>query len=504
MANGKQRIYFSSLIGDKYKIWNAEKIILDGGTGSGKTYFIQNILIPYAEQNNKNVLYLCNRRLLYDELLPEMSKHKNVTLMLYQILQKSLKNNTIMDRYDFVIADECHYLYSDALFNEYTDLAYKFLLEQENNVVIFMSATAPTFFRNLQQFRIVKGTNVFSISKDYSYVNSIYFYDANDLVNVIDDIIQKHPYDKIMVFVNSMDRLKEMHDIYENIAYFMSSKSTTRKDIIELCDNGCIKQYKPDYVTFDRKILFATKALDNGVNIKDTAIKHIFSEIFDIDSVIQAIGRKRCMGIDDTCNFYFKDYKKNALDRFLEFNNEQYEPVKKYLQSKSDFLEELKRDNVDIREFARKNRIMYTDWNDKEQIQINNVRYQKYRMDHNIITSMKTNSYRTVLLKYLGSELSDKMKELQIITSSKDIFLEYIKSIEGRKLFKEEQKILKAKMRDLLGLNDRTMGIGVCNGKLSDCQYQYKIISEKENSRKSSNWKKRYWMIISLKKNKPP
>ena len=125
-------------------------------------------------------------------------------------------------------------------------------------------------------------------------------------------------------------------------------------------------------------------------------------------------------------------------------------------------------------------------------------------MDHNIITSMKTNSYRTVLLKYLGSELSDKMKELQIITSSKDIFLEYIKSIEGRKLFKEEQKILKAKMRDLLGLNDRTMGIGVCNGKLSDCQYQYKIISEKENSRKSSNWKKRYWMIISLKKNKPP
>ena len=37
MANGKQRMYFSDLIGEKYKSWNNTKVILDGGTGSGKS-----------------------------------------------------------------------------------------------------------------------------------------------------------------------------------------------------------------------------------------------------------------------------------------------------------------------------------------------------------------------------------------------------------------------------------------------------------------------------------
>lgn len=33
---------FSDLIEDKYKSWKDTRIILDGGTGSGKTYFVLN------------------------------------------------------------------------------------------------------------------------------------------------------------------------------------------------------------------------------------------------------------------------------------------------------------------------------------------------------------------------------------------------------------------------------------------------------------------------------
>lgn len=506
MANSnKNRLFFSDIIGDKYKIWNKEFIILDGGTGSGKTYFIQHILIPYAEKLKKSILYLCNRRSLYDELLQLIRNHEYVELMLYQVLQEYLRNDKPVGEFDYIIADECHYLYGDALFNEYTDLSHKYLLEQKNNVVIFMSATAPAFFHDLQQFKIVKKKNVFSITKDYSYVKNVYFYNADDLVDVIDDIIEKHPKDKMLVFVNSMDRLKEMHDVYDNIAYFMCSKSTKRKDILDFCTNDCITQYAPGYITFDRKILFTTKALDNGINIKDAAIKHIFSEIFDIDSAIQAIGRKRCIGENDTCSFYFKNYTKKAIARFLNINEQQYLPVKKYLENKENFLLELKENNVDIREFARENRIMYTDWEDKEQIQINNVRYKKYRMDNNIIRRMKTSTYQTVFLHYLGDELAGKVKELEIITAAKDIFLEYLKGIVGKKLFKEEQNVLKSKMRNLLGLNDRTMGIGVCSGKLSDRQYPYTIISDRETSRQSEYRYKYYWMIVpDNKKVRPP
>ena len=31
--------YFSELIGDVYKSWDNTRVILDGGTGTGKTYF---------------------------------------------------------------------------------------------------------------------------------------------------------------------------------------------------------------------------------------------------------------------------------------------------------------------------------------------------------------------------------------------------------------------------------------------------------------------------------
>lgn len=499
MANGKQKLHFTDLIGDKYKSWSNTKVILDGGTGSGKTYFVQNVLIPYAKAKRERILYLCNRRALYDELSSEMKEHENVNLMLYQVLQEYLKNNKPIGHYEYIVADECHYLYTDALFNEYTDLSYNFLLAQKNNVVIFMSATASAFFQDLLQFKLVEKKNVFTIIKDYSYVKNVYFYDGNDLVNIVDDIIQNYPNDKMIIFVNSMDRLKELYDVYGDIAYYMCSKHTKRKEILAFCTNDCIVQYEQDYITFDRKILVTTKSLDNGVNIKDHAIKHVFCEIFDIDSAIQAIGRKRCIGTCDTCNFYFKDYGKTAIARFLEKNEEQYEPVRKYLLNKKDFLEELKEKNVDLREFARENRIIYTDWDDKEQIQVNNVRYKKYRMDNNIIKTMRATSYQAVLLKYLGKELASKIKELEIITVAKDIFFEYLKSIVGKKLFKKEREVLKTKMRNYLGLNDRTMGIGVCNGKLSDCQYPYGIISKQENSRKSENYKKRYWMILSNK-----
>lgn len=85
MTKSNKKEYFTDLIGDKYKEWKNTKIILDGGTGSGKTYFIQNVLTPYAKSMRKKVLYLCNRRTLYDELLIELKKHPNVELLLYQI-----------------------------------------------------------------------------------------------------------------------------------------------------------------------------------------------------------------------------------------------------------------------------------------------------------------------------------------------------------------------------------------------------------------------------------
>ena len=55
----KDKLWISDLIGDKYKTWSNEAIILDAGTGCGKTSFCLGTLTEYAESIGKTVLYLC-------------------------------------------------------------------------------------------------------------------------------------------------------------------------------------------------------------------------------------------------------------------------------------------------------------------------------------------------------------------------------------------------------------------------------------------------------------
>lgn len=55
----------------------------------------------------------------------------------------------------------------------------------------------------------------------------------------------------------------------------------------------------------------------DGINIKDKKVKHIFSEILDADSAIQALGRKRRTSEDDTCTFYLKNYSGQAIQGLL-------------------------------------------------------------------------------------------------------------------------------------------------------------------------------------------
>ena len=74
VTKSSKKKYFSDLIGESYKNWVNTKIIFDGGTGSGKTYFIINILGVYAKKNKKKMLYLCNRAELKEQIIADAKK----------------------------------------------------------------------------------------------------------------------------------------------------------------------------------------------------------------------------------------------------------------------------------------------------------------------------------------------------------------------------------------------------------------------------------------------
>ena len=138
-------MYVSEKIGDEYKNWGAGDIILlTAPTGTGKTTFILETLLPYIMQKNGRLLYLVNRRVLREQLLEELNKRKNkyllqwtgscsinryISIETYQQYEKRIASQSSASRvveeiskYTCVVYDECHYFYADSSFNTYTEL----------------------------------------------------------------------------------------------------------------------------------------------------------------------------------------------------------------------------------------------------------------------------------------------------------------------------------------------------------------------------------------------
>ena len=104
-----------------------------------------------------------------------------------------------------------------------------------------------------------------------------------------------------------------MYCIYGDVASYLCSRFHAKDKTLSFIDYDCVQNFQ-----FSKKILFATKSLDNGVDLKDRRIKHVFSEIIDVDSSIQAIGRKRPEDAEDTYNLYFLRYDNRAIRQFAK------------------------------------------------------------------------------------------------------------------------------------------------------------------------------------------
>ena len=161
--------YISDRIGDTYKGWSPkDHIVITAPTGSGKTHFVVNVLIPYAFSQKKKLVFFCNRILLRDQILDAVSKvvdHDSiitdcklqddldyhtpyVCLYMYQQYERiKLKKQYFDDSYAFIIFDEAHYFLHDACFSHTTHFWYHFFKRVFFNELfqfapmLFMSAT---------------------------------------------------------------------------------------------------------------------------------------------------------------------------------------------------------------------------------------------------------------------------------------------------------------------------------------------------------------------------
>ena len=314
--------YVTDVIGEDYKKWNKGDIIkIKTQTGSGKSYFIKNTLIPYIDEINNlkifnefKVLILTNRIALsrqtkndllkkYNMQIPSNLKNlddikqiKNITLMNYQSLNEYIMNesNFNANYYDYIICDEIQYIFEDS-FTGNTELALNELIYKSNkeSIKIFMSATME------QLDNMINKSNCrmweYDTNRDYSYLIPHTYSKQEQLIKQINDDKSK---DKWLIFVASIqkgkDLLKELQK--NNIDAVMIYKGRRDKKSREEFNNIITKE------KFNSKVLITTKLLDNGVNIMDDEVKNIVVNSWSRENLIQSIGRVRFKSLKEAYN----------------------------------------------------------------------------------------------------------------------------------------------------------------------------------------------------------
>lgn len=153
---------------------NTNSIIINAPTGSGKTYFVLNRLLPHALENNKTVAYFTNRTTLKEQLLSDLKNKSDtekrdyanhIVVVNYQELCGIMNSGEyehsdpaikrqgrtaqelaeFIRTADYLILDEAHYFISDCDFNDSINACTDVLIDLRYNnpqaVWIFMTAT---------------------------------------------------------------------------------------------------------------------------------------------------------------------------------------------------------------------------------------------------------------------------------------------------------------------------------------------------------------------------
>ena len=295
--------------------WGNGKVVLDCATGMGKTTLINKVVAKVAGNKNACVLFLSSRTALTEQQMKNLTRLgvTNMDVKTYQWLESLLERgeeDEIKDRYAFIVCDECHYFTNDATFNDNTQISYKWIEKQPT--VIYMSATGDVVFKYMKHKESVDW--YYYTDMDYSKVSTITFCHSDEhMIECIKNIYDSG--EKAIVFMDKL--LKDgglgtrvhspMMDWFlqhQEDCHFLCSKSRIEYDSINEFDTA-IKDGK-----FEKQFLFCTQALDVGIDIKDEQCKHAIVEMFDVDTVMQCLGRIRDKS---NAHYYIRVYDKQTL-----------------------------------------------------------------------------------------------------------------------------------------------------------------------------------------------
>ncbi|KZE73932.1 DNA/RNA helicase [Paenibacillus jamilae] len=508
--------------GEEVEWKNGDIVLISSGTASGKSYFIRNKLEQLADQENVNILLLVNRKNLYDQNKEAIdnSIFSRIKVELYQMIENQLNEGKEYDfsPYKYIVCDESHYFTTDSGFNDNADDSLQAILGLQSQIRIFMSATGHVLFsyikdqyrRNLKQ----KGNKIwtYSIPIKFNQIASLSFYtDFYSIEKWIECKFNK-ANDKIIYFADTIQKAFELHMKYDD-SLFVCSKSSKNKKYLKYVDDdqveSMIKQNR-----FDCKYLFTTTVLDNGFDLKDEQIRLIVCDIFDVDTMLQCIGRKRFKNDQDKVHVVLLNRSNRDLNNYLRSVQKKLDEADAFIHGGVEEWKKL------VGKFSRQSNYIIkdnatSDGKYKSKKTVSRVKYLQAVATRNWIKDMldrnrETNEYREetggrkasdAYMMYISNLLHKNKITLIEKLFEKEELCSYLETIVGKRIYKDGQKqvIEKFDIKDYRGRLQKD--ISQLQSYLQSNQFKYAIGSFPDNRKKLEDGSnnphkgKRYWLV---------
>ena len=191
-----------------------DTIFITAGTGGGKSYFIKNTLYDVAKNLDKKILFLIHRINCVNQFEYEIvnsQKTDVIDIRTYQHLEHGAKTN--LSAYDYIVCDESHYFFSDALFSNTTDISLNKILKQEHATKIFMSACGDYTKGYLKHIKKID-VKEYDIPVSYDFISELIFYNSD---KSLDEIVKKiiKSKKKAILFINKLEEAYALYSKYK-------------------------------------------------------------------------------------------------------------------------------------------------------------------------------------------------------------------------------------------------------------------------------------------------
>jgi superfamily II DNA/RNA helicase len=462
-------------IKDEYKKWKkGDTVLISAQTGTGKTYFITNKLLDNL-MDHERLLLVCNRTQLkrqlkkdllqkYNQAIPETLEELDgittiadkVTITSYHAISNTIKEEiygdgsikSSFDYYDYIVFDECHFMFSDGSFNNKIRFAYDKIVRRYYPYIvkIFISATMhevrhPIIY-NVESiansgFGLDTPTiHEYTTGNDYSYLKPQYFNKIETIINLIKN---DSTDEKWLIFISDIQR--DGNQILEEIG----------EEKCSLIKSGTISEELNSIINnsqFSKKVLVCTKAMDNGININDPKLKNVVIMTWDRITFIQMLGRKR-VDIDnpDEVNLFIPTrFKKSFMSKLKSY----YDKKKEVDLLDKNQMEFYKKYDNDLKDFNGMNDVFYRDLKTGD-IKINPVGRKRLHEDikfaEGMVEKFDNDKYAFIReqLNWIGlsdSNLEENLLEDVYVNEEIETLENHLESIAGQKLFNDEQQQL--------------------------------------------------------------